>query len=93
MGRGLERNVQVTILGELGFGRDSIGVGFSPSVGRSYPHDMVKPHWLRALATPHHTPLKLAFGLGCSILHVSHHTPNPRPTIPHGLTCQLVSMF
>ncbi|KAM0005901.1 hypothetical protein Hdeb2414_s0017g00499981 [Helianthus debilis subsp. tardiflorus] len=37
-------------------------------------------------ATLHHTPLKLAFGLGCPILHVSHHVPNPRPTILHGLT-------
>ncbi|MFS8028599.1 hypothetical protein Hanom_Chr16g01512411 [Helianthus anomalus] len=34
-------------------------------------------------AAPHHTPLKLAFGLGCPILHVSHHAsthalPYPR---------------
>ncbi|MFS8024310.1 hypothetical protein Hanom_Chr16g01461721 [Helianthus anomalus] len=70
--------------GGLGFGRGPIGVGFSSGVGRGYPHDMVKPHWPRALATLHHTPLKLAFGLGCPILHVSHHAPNSHST--HGLT-------
>ncbi|MFS7934592.1 hypothetical protein Hanom_Chr05g00393391 [Helianthus anomalus] len=44
LGRGLERNAQVTILGGLGFERGPIGVRFSPGVGRGYPHDMVKPH-------------------------------------------------
>ncbi|MFS8031831.1 hypothetical protein Hanom_Chr17g01550541 [Helianthus anomalus] len=82
MGRGLERNAQVTTPGGLGFRRGPIGVGFSPSVGRGYPHDLVKPHWPRALATPHHTPLKLAFGLGCPILHVSHHAPTHAPPYP-----------
>ncbi|KAJ0683386.1 hypothetical protein HanPI659440_Chr16g0657741 [Helianthus annuus] len=52
LGRGLERNAQVIIPGGLGFGRGPIGVGFSPGVGRGYPHDMVKLHWPRALATP-----------------------------------------
>ncbi|MFS7949779.1 hypothetical protein Hanom_Chr06g00575561 [Helianthus anomalus] len=51
MERGLERNAQVTTPGGLGFGRGPIGVGFSMGVGRGYPHDMVKPHWPRALIT------------------------------------------
>ncbi|MFS7992217.1 hypothetical protein Hanom_Chr12g01079671 [Helianthus anomalus] len=51
MGRGLERNAQVTTPGGLGFGRGPIGVGYSMGVGRGYPHDMVKPHWPRALTT------------------------------------------
>ncbi|KAJ0513266.1 hypothetical protein HanRHA438_Chr10g0444751 [Helianthus annuus] len=25
------------------------------------------------------------FCIGCPIIHVSTHAPNPRPTIPHGL--------
>ncbi|MFS7983760.1 hypothetical protein Hanom_Chr11g00978301 [Helianthus anomalus] len=52
MGRGLERNAQVTTPCGLGFGCGPIGVGCSPGVGRGYPHDMVKPHWSRTLATP-----------------------------------------
>ncbi|MFS7980872.1 hypothetical protein Hanom_Chr10g00944281 [Helianthus anomalus] len=52
LGRGLERNAQVTTPGGFGFGRGPIGMGFSPGVGRGYPHNMVKSHWPRALATP-----------------------------------------
>ncbi|KAF5762535.1 hypothetical protein HanXRQr2_Chr16g0777821 [Helianthus annuus] len=52
LGRELERNAQVTTSGGLGFWRGTIGGGFSPGVGRGYPHDTVKPHWPRALATP-----------------------------------------
>ncbi|MFS7908574.1 hypothetical protein Hanom_Chr01g00084771 [Helianthus anomalus] len=54
MRRGLERNTQVTNLSGLGFGHGPIDVGFSLDVGRGYPHDMVKPHWPRVLATPRH---------------------------------------
>ncbi|MFS8028089.1 hypothetical protein Hanom_Chr16g01506391 [Helianthus anomalus] len=45
LGRGLERNVQVTTPGGFGLGRGPTGMGFSPGVRRGYPHDMVKPHW------------------------------------------------
>ncbi|MFS8013434.1 hypothetical protein Hanom_Chr14g01332921 [Helianthus anomalus] len=104
MVRGLGTNAQVTTPGGLRFQRGPFGVGFSPGVRRGYPHDMTEPHWPRALAmaeprydvawprhpaTPHHTLLKLTFGLGCPILYVSHHTSNPCPTIPHGLTLEL----
>ncbi|MFS7999029.1 hypothetical protein Hanom_Chr12g01161151 [Helianthus anomalus] len=50
MGRGLGTNVQVTILGGFGFRRGPLGGGFSPGVGRGYPHDMAEPHLPRALA-------------------------------------------
>ncbi|KAJ0601173.1 hypothetical protein HanIR_Chr03g0125391 [Helianthus annuus] len=49
-GRGLGTNAQVTIPGGLGFRRGPLGGGFSPGVGRGYPHDMAEPHWPRALA-------------------------------------------
>ncbi|MFS7939235.1 hypothetical protein Hanom_Chr05g00449291 [Helianthus anomalus] len=51
-GRGLERNAQVTTPGGLGFGCDPIDMGFSLGVGWGYTHDIVKPRWTRALATP-----------------------------------------
>ncbi|MFS7950750.1 hypothetical protein Hanom_Chr07g00586851 [Helianthus anomalus] len=89
LGRVLGINAQVTTPGGLGFRCGPFGVGFRPGVGRGYPHDMAEPHCPRVLATPpqppHHTPFKLALGLGCPIFHVSHHAPNPRPTIPHDL--------
>ncbi|MFS8003762.1 hypothetical protein Hanom_Chr13g01217731 [Helianthus anomalus] len=85
LGRGLGLNAQVTTPGGLGFRCGPFGVGFRPGVGWSNPHDMAKPYWSRALATPYHTPLKLAIGLGCPIFHVSHHAPKSRPTIPLGL--------
>ncbi|MFS8030885.1 hypothetical protein Hanom_Chr17g01539331 [Helianthus anomalus] len=43
-------NAQVTTPGRLGFRRGPLGGGFSPGVGRGYPHDMAEPHWPRALA-------------------------------------------
>ncbi|MFS7935582.1 hypothetical protein Hanom_Chr05g00405241 [Helianthus anomalus] len=73
LGRRLIANVQVTT---LMFQRSPFGVGLSPGVGRGYPHDMATP------ATPYDTSLKLTFSLGCSIIHVSHHAPNPRSIIP-----------
>ncbi|MFS7976634.1 hypothetical protein Hanom_Chr10g00894671 [Helianthus anomalus] len=50
LGRGLGTNAHVTTPGGLGFRRDPLGGGFSPGVGRDYPHDMAEPHWPRALA-------------------------------------------
>ncbi|MFS7952176.1 hypothetical protein Hanom_Chr07g00603931 [Helianthus anomalus] len=54
MGQGLGRrfgtNADVTTPGGLGFGRGLLGGGFSPCVGRGYPHDMTEPQWPRALA-------------------------------------------
>ncbi|MFS7930551.1 hypothetical protein Hanom_Chr04g00345631 [Helianthus anomalus] len=52
MGRGLERwlGTNVTTPGGLRFRRGPLGGGFSPGIGRGYPHDMAEPHWPRALA-------------------------------------------
>ncbi|MFS7949498.1 hypothetical protein Hanom_Chr06g00572261 [Helianthus anomalus] len=56
VGGGLGTNAQVTTPGGLGFQYGPFGVGFSPDVGRGYPHDMAEPHWPRALATPPQSP-------------------------------------
>ncbi|MFS7925171.1 hypothetical protein Hanom_Chr04g00281401 [Helianthus anomalus] len=50
MGRGLGTNAHVNTTGGVRFRRGPLGGGFSPDVGQGYPHDMVEPHWPRALA-------------------------------------------
>ncbi|MFS7951182.1 hypothetical protein Hanom_Chr07g00591951 [Helianthus anomalus] len=50
MGRGPGINAYVTILGGRGFRRSPLDGGFSPGVGRGYPHDMAESHWPRVLA-------------------------------------------
>ncbi|MFS7971569.1 hypothetical protein Hanom_Chr09g00834421 [Helianthus anomalus] len=50
LGRGLERNAQVTTPGGLGFGRGPLGGSFSPGVGRGYETDMAGYHWPTKLA-------------------------------------------
>ncbi|MFS7923878.1 hypothetical protein Hanom_Chr10g00890261 [Helianthus anomalus] len=49
-GAGLGTNAHVTTPGGLRVGRGPLGGGFSPGVGRGYPHDMAEHHWPRALA-------------------------------------------
>ncbi|MFS7971514.1 hypothetical protein Hanom_Chr09g00833751 [Helianthus anomalus] len=44
LGRGMERNAQVTTSGGLGFGRGPLGGGFSTGVGRGYEADMAGYH-------------------------------------------------
>ncbi|MFS7941967.1 hypothetical protein Hanom_Chr06g00482571 [Helianthus anomalus] len=89
LGRGLGTNVRVITPGGFGFRCGSLGWGFSPGVGRislAKSTSPLKSAFFHATpATPHHTTLKLAFGLGCPILHVSHHVLNSRPTIPQVL--------
>ncbi|MFS7919464.1 hypothetical protein Hanom_Chr03g00212961 [Helianthus anomalus] len=43
LGCGLGTNAHVTTPGGLGFGRGPLSGGFSPGVGRGYPHDMAEP--------------------------------------------------
>ncbi|MFS7936806.1 hypothetical protein Hanom_Chr05g00420111 [Helianthus anomalus] len=96
LGRGLGTNAQVTTPGGLGFQRGPFGVGFSPGVGRGYPHDMAEPHWPRALAmaephydvaSPRHPshapPYPFEIGFWSWVPHTPRIAPCPQPTSHH----------